>query len=240
MSTDILASLQELVTTSTNRANEIAQTVAKSGPKSQGKAISDLIKESEDEQFVKVRKAIEAIEQKRAEIMQRAEAYALELLNIKPLTEDELTVLSEEYKAKKKVVTETASLAKQLNLDINFPELLTFKGSTPGNKTGQGAGGRKPRLAGAEIDGKPFAKTVKNAKGENVEKVTFTLLRQEIGAREKAAGNPDLTISAADLQEAAFTEAGGFDNFVKSASVDFVVAGKDHNYTVRVFNNVTE
>lgn len=236
MSTDILTSLQELVTNSTARANEIAQTVAKSGPKSQGKAVADLVRDSEDEQMVKVRKAIEAIEQKRAEIMKRAEAYALELLNIKPLTEDELTTLSEEYKAKKKIVTETTSLAKQLSLDINFPELLTFKGSAPGNKAGQGSGGRKPRLTGAEIDGTPFAKTVKNAKGENVEKVTFTLIRQEIGAREKAAGNPDLAVSAADLQEAAFTEAGGFDEFTKRESVDFVVAGKDHNYTVRVFN----
>lgn len=232
---DVLA---DQIRAMTDEGNAIARKVADSAERSSNKQVHELIKASEDETVAKWRefeaRALAKIESERAKVVDYIRANLMPEAG-ESLTEEQISTLHEKFKG---IRTNVSAAVKFSELQPGYtpewaatlPKLLTFKGNARKATTG-GSNIRRPRLAAATLEGVEFKGEKKNTKGEVVPSVSFTLLAAEIQKRERAAGNSDAKLSAADLLNAAdATDA----NWQNGTGVEFVYAGKDHNYTVTV------
>ena len=222
-------------------ANDIVRRVNASGDKAAGKILSDLRENSDDETVTQFRAVLEEIDRRREEAITKIDAY----IKANLMTE---TVLSPEEQEKCKAQYNDLSkrakagatwLESMPNIDaiyasLGVPSLLSYPGTRSGSGSGRGEGGKKPRLAHATINGEPFSAVITNSKGEKVEKVSFTLLAQELVKRVKDSGHKGFTLTANDLQTAAFATA-KTDDLSKVSEVEFAVTLPDSNAMVRVW-----
>lgn len=234
----LLTPLAEAIASIAVEANKIATRVSAANEKQSGKLIHETIKTSDDPKVVKFREFEEAALAKVEAARKQVEEYVKATLipTGETISETELETLKSQHKdmrAKVKAATELAKMQPDYTEEWlkSLPEMLTFRGNT-GKSNGSQTGVARPRLSGVKIDGVDFVSTKKDKDGNIVPSVTFTAVAAEIVKRERAAGNKDCALTAADL----FAAAEATDsNWRSASSVEFVYAGKTANYMLTVF-----
>lgn len=234
----LLAPLAEAISTIAAEANKIASRVAAANEKQSGKLIHETIKTSNDPKVVKFREFEEAALAKVEAARKQVEEYVKATLvpTGETISDAELETLKSQHKdmrAKVKAATDLAKMQPDYTEEWlkSLPEMLTFRGNT-GKASGSQTGIARPRLSGVKIDGVDFVSTKKDKDGNIVPSVTFTAVAAELVKRERAAGNKDCALTAADLFAAAEATNSDWRN---ASSVEFVYAGKTANYMLTVF-----
>jgi hypothetical protein len=211
------------------RANEAATAVR--SVQNQSSAVSDLLKESDDERLVKFRQQLEKLDATRAQWVSEAEAIAKTLLpQDDTVNVDEKTAEYKEAKAAAKALVDALKILGGDDAVKDLPELLSLgRGGTAGV-----TGIKRPRvdrirLRNAQDDATAYSEVKHVAKQDDgTEKVTvsFSVLAQKIKSEygEKVDANT--------LREHAEGVAGEYDTWASRNGEPFefaVSVGDDEN-----------
>lgn len=222
MSNAAVTALTQVVLSETQAANEIAERI-NSARGNHAKMLSEIREESTDERLVAYREKRDKQEALMLKLREEADKIAAELGGLATLSEDELSESEKEYQEHAKAAKGAAKLVVGMVGKDNapeFPEIVRFK-SGKKREGSTGSNTRRLRFDAITLNGEP----VKNLSA----------------VAQKIKSETGKTVTAAELQEVLFKEA-GTDDVSKMNGVEFGVTetdkdGKTHTYNVQVFKS---